>query len=61
MRTVTVEFEVAIPTLPDGREPTEAEIREWLRYEFKDNGQMSLKNPLCDTEAEPVRGTFHLS
>lgn len=54
---VKVEFEVEIPEI-GGVIPNDDQIEEWLRYELGDNGCMELKNPLAQTEVEPVFGTF---
>ena len=50
---VKVEFEVEIP---DGM--SEDTITEWLRWEFRDNGQIKTSNPLANKVAEPVPYTF---
>lgn len=54
---VEVRFKVKIPEF-NGALPNDSQIEEWLRYELNDNGQMMLTNPLCDTEIEPIRGSF---
>ena len=53
---VRVTFEVEVPVV--GREVTEDEVNEWLRFMLHDNGQMKNSNPLSSEDVEPVFGTF---
>jgi hypothetical protein len=53
---VKVTFEVDVPkagVLP-------ADVRDWLRFGLRDNGELSHRNPLVSFEPEPVRGTFKM-
>lgn len=55
MGKVRIEFDAIIPDI----EHTDEELEEWLRYEFGDNGSMSLKNPFAGKRRpEPIFGTF---
>ena len=47
MKVYDVRFTVAIPD-----EATENEILEWLRFALGDTCDMSIENPLVDTELE---------
>ena len=47
MKVYDVRFTVAIPD-----EATENEILEWLRFALGDTCDMSLENPLVDTELD---------
>lgn len=52
---VKIEFEVELNEV----EHTEEQLEEYLRYMFRDNGQMSTKNPFYEQgEPEPIFGTF---
>ena len=52
---VKIEFEVEIPDIHH----TEDELEAYLRYHFRDNGELSLPNPFNDLEEPaPVFGTF---
>ena len=56
---VKIEFEVE---LPDDIKHTEQELEDFLRFEFNDNGSLSLKNPFAGrVYLEPVFGTFEWS
>ena len=47
MKVFDVRFTVAIPDIA-----TENEILEWLRFALGDTCDMSIENPLVDTELE---------
>jgi hypothetical protein len=52
---VKVEFEVEIADIPH----TEDELEAYLRFYFRDNGELALNNPFEDLgEPDPVFGTF---
>lgn len=52
---VKIEFEVEIADIPH----TDEELGAYLRYHFRDNGELSLRNPFNDLEEPaPVFGTF---
>jgi len=55
-KKVTVSFDVIVPDV----EHTSEELEEWLRFEFGDNGNISLSNPFeaCGFSAEPEHKTF---
>jgi hypothetical protein len=52
---VKIEFEVELPDIPH----TEEELEAYLRFSFRDNGELALINPFNDLgEPDPVFGTF---
>ena len=57
MSRVRVIFEVEVP---NAEAYTDAQVEEWLRFSFRDNGEISGTNPLgrLREEPEPVFGTF---
>jgi len=56
---IKIKFEVE---LEDVENHTEEQLEEFLRYNFRDNGSMSTKNPFYEQgEPEPVFGTFEWS
>ena len=53
---VRIEFEAY---LPQGGRATAAQIEEFLRFAYNDDGQISRLNPLAGCDApEPIFGTF---
>jgi hypothetical protein len=56
---IKIEFEVEVKEVENF---TEEQLEEFLRYNFKDNGMISSKNPFYDQlEIEPIFGTFEWS
>ena len=56
---VKVQFEVGLPDV----EHTQEQLEEFLRFHFRDNGSISLKNPFekeMNREPEPIFGTFEV-
>ena len=52
---VKIEFEIEIPDIPH----TDDELEAYIRFHFRDNGELSLINPFNDLEEpEPIFGTF---
>ena len=53
---IKIEFEVEINEVDNY---TYEQLEEYLRYSFKDNGSISIKNPFYEQgEPEPIFGTF---
>ena len=50
-----IEFEVRVP-----ESAFFEEVESWARYTVGDTGCMSTDNPLCDTDFDPVLGTFKI-
>lgn len=56
---IKIEFEVEIDEVDNY---TDEQLEEYLRYNFRDNGIISIKNPFYEQgEPEPVFGTFEWS
>jgi len=53
MKTIHVSFQVEVANNIDMKD-----IKEWIRFELHDNGDIEGSNPLIDEELEPVFGTL---
>lgn len=49
MRNLRVSF---VQPVPD--HVTDAQVKEWLRFELRENGVIQSVNPMCDEELSPV-------
>ena len=54
---VKIEFEIDIKDI----DHTEEELEDFLRFEFRDNGVLSGKNPFKGESVDPIFGTFYWS
>ena len=52
---VRVQFSVEVPEVG----ATLEQVEDWLRFEFRDIGELSGDNPLINCYAEPVIGSFY--
>lgn len=54
-KIVDVKFLVAV-----NEDATDEEIREWIRFELCDRGDMSMDNKLCNEPMRPMHGSVEI-